>query len=102
VEDSVLCVVIAETITPPKFYFSLVILSIVVDEPAVAMGESAAKGALVKASIRVVVASEPVRLAVVPLSLKDNACSGEAIERVRLSDSSIRLKSTIALEFQRF
>lgn len=102
VEDCIMCVVIAQTIASAKFYFSLVILSIVIDKPAKAMGKSAAEGAFIKASIWVVIASEPVRFAIVPLSLKDDARPGEAIERVWLCDSSIGLKSTIALEFQRF
>jgi len=87
----------AFAVAPAVLDLALVVVAVGVDEAAVAVRDARDEGALVDPTRRVVVAAEPVRLAVQPLPFVHHARPAKPEVLVGLTDSPLRPQPAVAL-----
>lgn len=96
-KHDIACDIHSLAVSSAKLDLALVVVPVCVDKPSVAIRQSSCKGSLVVPSSRVVVSTESLRFAVVPLALIDDSSPKKFEVFVGNLDPSLTFEPAIAL-----
>jgi len=90
------------SVSSAVFHISLIVMTVGINEPSVAVGEPSCESSFIKASRRVEILPNSMRFTIIPLALVYHTCSNELKELVWLRYTSVSFHSSSAFFFNRF